>query len=78
MRHRIVFGLAALLAVFSTGTQQAHAGLHFCNASNVRISVAIGFTDNAQGVVGQGWWVINGGECKEAITGPLEIGRAHV
>jgi uncharacterized membrane protein len=72
MRHPIAFGLAALLAVFSAGTHQAHAGLHFCNASNVRISVAIGFTDGAQGVVGQGWWVIKGGECQEAITGNLD------
>ncbi len=72
MRHRIVFGLAALLAAFSTGTQQAHAGLHFCNASNVRISVAIGFPDGANGLVGQGWWVIKGGECQEAITGNLD------
>jgi uncharacterized membrane protein len=72
MRHRIAFGLAALLAAFSTGTHQAHAGLHFCNASNVRISVAIGFTDSARGPVGQGWWVINAGECQEAITGALD------
>jgi uncharacterized membrane protein len=72
MKRWVPLALGVLLAAFGAGPQRAHASLRFCNATGVRISVAIAYPDGPQGMVGQGWWVIDAGECKDAISGSLD------
>jgi uncharacterized membrane protein len=72
MKRWVALVLTVLLGAFAAGTQPAHASLRFCNASNVRISVAIAYSDGAQGTIGEGWWVLDAGDCKETISTPLD------
>jgi uncharacterized membrane protein len=60
-----------LLVAISTGAQRAEAGLRFCNEANFKFNVAVGYIDREKGWVGEGWWVLEGGECKEAIKAQL-------
>jgi uncharacterized membrane protein len=69
--YRAALGLIVLLAAISTGAQRAQAGLRFCNNSPASIDVAIGYINRDRGWVSEGWWVIDGGECKNAIGAPL-------
>lgn len=71
MRYRGLLGLAVLLASISAGAHHAQAGLRFCNQANFKFSVAVGYVDREKGWVGKGWTVINSGQCKDAITTPL-------
>ena len=68
MKHRAALGLAILLIALLTGAPRAQAGLRFCNELPFNLSVAIGYADGAEGLAGQGWWVVEAGQCKEAIA----------
>ena len=71
MRHRATLGLAILLAAISIGVQRAHAGFQVCNEANLRVSVAIGYVNQQQRWIAEGWWAIDAGQCKEVINGDL-------
>ena len=71
MVNRAAMGLVVLGAAVSTGAQQAQAGLSVCNASSFRISVAVGYVDRQEGWVSEGWWIVDAGDCKAAISSPL-------
>ena len=71
MRHRATLGLAILLAAIAIGGQRAHAGFQVCNDANLQINVAIGYVDQQQKWIGQGWWPIDPGKCQEILNGDL-------
>ena len=71
MTHRAALGLVVLLIALSTGAQRAQASLRFCNNGTLSIDVAIGYVDRERGWVSEGWWVIDGGQCKVAISSDL-------
>lgn len=49
----------------------AHAELRFCNDTDARVSVAIGYSEG--GVwTSEGWWVAEAGECMNVIGGDLD------
>jgi uncharacterized membrane protein len=64
--------LVILLTGISTGTQQAQAGLRFCNQSSVTFHTAIGYTEGKKGWIARGWLHIDPGQCKDALKFPLD------
>lgn len=72
MRHRIALGLTALLTAIFGGTHYAEAGLQFCNQGNFKLSVAVGYVDREKGWVARGWQSLEPGECKDALSFPLD------
>lgn len=72
MGYRSVFGSIIVLTAICTGAQTAEAGLKFCNQGNFKFTVAFGYIDREKGWVAKGWAAIEGGECKNALTTPLD------
>ena len=60
---------AAILGLLGTGA--ARADLRVCNETDVLVGVAIGYRAEA-GWITEGWWHVEGGNCKTLIEGPLQ------
>lgn len=71
MRPRATLGLAILLTAISGGAQRAHAGFQVCNDANLHVEVAIGYVDQQQRWIGEGWWPLDAGQCQEILSGDL-------
>jgi uncharacterized membrane protein len=48
----------------------AFAGLSFCNDSDIRATVAIGYKGD-DGWTSEGWWGVDPGQCREVVSGDL-------
>jgi uncharacterized membrane protein len=70
--QRAALWLAIVLTAISVGGQPANAGFRVCNQTDKRINVAFGFVDREHGWTAQGWWVMDGGECKVVHRADLD------
>lgn len=63
--------LALALLALAAGTNAAKAELQVCNASGVKRSLAIGYSDSGTWT-SEGWWNIEPGACATPIKDPLK------
>lgn len=63
--------LAAGVALSVAATDPARADFRVCNATQNLVGVAIGYRAST-GWISEGWWHIEGSNCKTLIEGPLE------
>ena len=74
MTCRTVLGLAILLAAISIGAHPADAGFRICNTASFNLNVAVVYHDQPRGWTSQGWWQVEGGQCKDLLQGDLKAG----
>jgi uncharacterized membrane protein len=60
---------AAVLTMVLASVSPCFANLTFCNKSDARMKVAIGYLKGDDGWVSQGWWSLGVGECRAALQG---------
>ena len=74
IRDKSSHGACAALLLFATASG-AHAGtFSVCNKTNDQLRVAVGYDDRDLGMVSEGWWDLQAGECTN-IKAP--DGRDH-
>lgn len=72
---RLIRNSAAFAVLFTATTMissPAHAWLRFCNNTRAVQNVSVGFENRNSDWQSEGWWVLDPGECKNALGGDLE------
>jgi uncharacterized membrane protein len=62
---------ALVLACFILAPEPAKADFKLCNTTASRIGVAIGYKDDKQGWVSEGWWNVPSQKCEVLLAGEL-------
>ncbi len=63
--------LALGFACFIAAPDTAKADFKLCNTTSSRIGVAIGYKDDKQGWVSEGWWNVPSQKCEVLLAGEL-------
>ena len=76
LSHLLV-GFVAWVTTLAAMTAPAQAKYQLCNYSSYALNAAMAFRESGR-MVSRGWWLIRPGQCREAISGPVQDGDYYV
>ncbi len=68
--HIVLIATAGLSGLFF-GMREAAADFRLCNTTTSRIGVAIGYKDEKEGWISEGWWNVPSQKCEVLLAGDL-------
>ena len=71
MLKRISLAICVLLAACFTLADASWAGFRVCNQTPQQVDVAFGYPHGQFGWTSEGWWVLQPGQCRLVMRGPL-------
>jgi uncharacterized membrane protein len=73
-RNNWLHAVCAALLVFATASLAQAGTFSICNKTTDRLKVAVGYEDRDLGMVSEGWWDLQAGDCTNVKT---PDGREH-
>jgi len=80
-RHALFFVAALVLtaATVALTPAPAQASFRVCNEHNEKISTAVAYYSDEYGyAISEGWWLLDPGQCKTALSGDLKVKYIYV